>query len=254
MYTKVYSFFTISFTLLALSGCSDSYENTSHAYNPAWVTISVPSTNPYTYDKELLHMSGSAFISPDWSRCCSGSYTDTGVTVRWANTTTDISGSATQYIQYGYILGYPYIKSHSWAADVPLAMGSNSISITASDPEYSDTEKITVVRTLDTTPPYVTYTDPENNESNVSIYTTKVFALFNEDINCSALPVDVFSLEDDSNVLVAGNLSCYNNVLDFDVLQTLASSTLYTVTIKAGVKDSVDLNMSEDYQWSFTTY
>jgi len=238
---------------MMFTSCSDTYDNNdAYTYNPAWVTITVPSTNPYTIDKEVVHLTGGAFISDGWSRCCSGSASDTGVTVTWRNATTGTGALATQYVQYGTFLGTPYIKSHSWAADIPLAMGSNSISVTAYDPEYRDTDNITVIREADTTPPYVIYVRPNNQSSGVSV-NPYISASFNESLNCNSVQADTLTLKDEFGVFATGTLSCSNQVIIFDLLQELAFDTLYTVTIKAGIKDLVDLNMTDDYQWSFTT-
>ena len=155
------SIITGIFLTLVLTSCSDSGEAyESQPYNPAWVEINSPSADPIVIDRESIYLSGSAFISDDWYRCCSGSPTDTGVTVTWSNLTTGTSASAHQYVTYSSFFGYVYISSHTWSADIPLVMGSNKIRITAYDPEYSNTDTITAIREIEKTPPVISSTIP----------------------------------------------------------------------------------------------
>ncbi len=53
-----------------------------------WASIASPSPPQATTEFVSITMRGRAFISPSPSRCCTGSVTDTGVTVHWTSTTT----------------------------------------------------------------------------------------------------------------------------------------------------------------------
>jgi len=100
-----------------------------------FVTIDSP-TSAASYDSvcETVPLSGTAFISPTWWHCCSGSASDTGVTVTWTNSATGVSQPAHQDVDICYLLGTPYLCNHTWSASVPLVLGYNPIKVTASDP------------------------------------------------------------------------------------------------------------------------
>jgi hypothetical protein len=113
-----------------ISGCGGGGDDVQIALpppSPAFVTLDT--YDPSTVCNEAW-LSGTAFISPTWWRCCSGSATDTGVTVTWSNAAIQQSGIASQAVQYGVLLP---LYNHTEAV-VPLARGDNPITITATDP------------------------------------------------------------------------------------------------------------------------
>ncbi|MGA1794922.1 MAG: hypothetical protein ACMUIL_03585 [bacterium] len=100
-----------------------------------WVTIEEPTTEPATSTNcDSIYIGGEAFISPTWYRCCSGSAEDTGVTVTWRNITSGEGGNADQDVDICYFFGSPYLCNHRWGATIPLTLGENQITVTASDP------------------------------------------------------------------------------------------------------------------------
>jgi hypothetical protein len=122
--------------LLTLAGCSGSGgDAVPPGPSGGWVTITSPSDSgsATTYCSSIT-LSGEAFISTDYYRCCSGSATDTGVTVSWENLVTGTSGTASQSVDYCYLFGTPYLCNHTWYAEVPLILGDNLIQLTATDP------------------------------------------------------------------------------------------------------------------------
>jgi hypothetical protein len=123
--------------LLTLTGCSDSGDGvvSFSALSGGWVTITSPSDSgsATTYCSSVT-LSGEAFISTDYAHCCSGSATDTGVSVSWENQASGTRGAASQSVDYCYLFGTPYLCNHSWYATVPLLLGDNLIQITAIDP------------------------------------------------------------------------------------------------------------------------
>jgi hypothetical protein len=98
--------------------------------SPAFVTISSPSANNTTTVCDSIDFTGTAFISPKFFHCCSGSGSDTGVTVTWSNAANGQTGSANQKVDelFGILV------NHTWSASVPLALGNNPVTITATDP------------------------------------------------------------------------------------------------------------------------
>lgn len=125
--------------LLASSGCSrsDSPGSTGPA-NPAFVHINSPTTLPdWLAACSQLLLSGDASISNEWWSCCTGTTPDlTGVLVTWQNTTTGQSGTASQYVHICSFFSTSWpCQPHTWAANVPLAVGVNAIVITATHKE-----------------------------------------------------------------------------------------------------------------------
>lgn len=100
-----------------------------------FVTITDPtSDSKTTTDCNEIYLSGDAFISKTWSRCCLYSAEDTGVTVTWENKTSGASGRTEQSVDYCGFLGHYYLCDHTWSVTIPLVLGDNNITITASDP------------------------------------------------------------------------------------------------------------------------
>jgi hypothetical protein len=112
------------------------------------VTISYPTADPRASTNcNSIFLSGEAFISPKWWRCCSGRPEDTGVTVTWENLTTGKTGITTQEVDVCHLFGTPYLCHHTWMTTIPLVVGDNQITITASDPAgVTGQDSITVVK------------------------------------------------------------------------------------------------------------
>lgn len=148
---RVSSITVFLFLIIGLWSCGggDSGNSNINSIGGGWVTIDEPTTVlTYTSSCNSIHLGGEAFISPTWSKCCSGSADDTGVTVTWNNVTTGVSGNAFQSIDICYFyFYYPYLCHHRWSATVPLILGDNLITITASDPSgIKGWESITVTK------------------------------------------------------------------------------------------------------------
>jgi len=129
-------------------GGESSGDNTSEINN-GWITIDYPtSESSFTTNCNGVYLSGEAFISPTWWRCCSGSAEDTGVTVTWENTSTGESGSASQDVDICGLLSY-FLCDHTWNASVSLRLGDNHIVVTASDPAgNTGSDSITVTKPI----------------------------------------------------------------------------------------------------------
>lgn len=123
--------------LFVLAGCGggDGDADEAPVAGGGWIYITVPTPEPTYIDFcNSSYLAGDAFISPEYSHCCSGSAEDTGVTVSWYNASTGVGGAALQQVEICYLLGQPYLCNHSWSATVPLAIGVNEIRVTATDP------------------------------------------------------------------------------------------------------------------------
>lgn len=97
--------------------------------SPAWVTIDPPASQTTVCNE--VQLTGDAFISPTLWHCCGGTAAGmTAVTVTWRNETTGDAGSAIQSVQTGLVVP---LFDHEWTATVPLAPGSNALTVTATD-------------------------------------------------------------------------------------------------------------------------
>lgn len=134
--------------LLALAGCGGGGGDSDEPPAPSggWVTITTPTTEPeFTEYCNEAYLAGEAFVSPDWSAVGSDGTVVTGVTVTWYNAATGASGAATQRADICYLLGTPYPCNHTWSASPALAVGTNEIRVTATDPDgRTGTDAITI--------------------------------------------------------------------------------------------------------------
>lgn len=222
--------------------------------NPAWVKISIPNTDPAHTSNENELISGTAFISPDYYHCCSGSAEDTGVTVTWKNVTTGASGSANQYVQYCTLLGSTYVCEHYWSALIPLIMGSNEIIVTASDPAYSNIDTLTIIReeaVEDTEPPIIVSVMPLDQFTNVAI-NSLITITFNEKMDSSTLNTNTITLNSIDGGTV-GTVTYVDTTATFSPTTNLSYNTLYTACVTAGIEDLAGNALSDEYCWSFTT-
>lgn len=220
-------------------------------YNPAWIEITSPGTNPAYTSNENELISGTAFISPDWYHCCSGSAEDTGVTVTWENVTTGASGSANQYVQYCNLLGQTYVCEHYWSTYIPLTIGSNEIIVIASDPAYSDIDTLTIMReeaVEDTEPPIIVSVLPLDQSTNIAV-DTLITITFNEKMDSSTINTDTITLTGET----IGTVTYIDTTATFSPANNLTYNTLYTACVTTGVKDLAGSMLSDEYCWSFTT-
>lgn len=118
------------------------------AYTPpapvGWVSIEPPASSATICNEVLL--SGEAFISPTYWYCCGGTAAEmTAVTVNWRNDTTGAAGTASQTVQTGLLVP---LYDHRWTATVPLQMGTNRVTVTATDPAgLSGTDQVSIDKT-----------------------------------------------------------------------------------------------------------
>lgn len=217
------------------------------------VSIEQPTTAPtYTTDGSTVPMKGKAFISPTHWRCCTESATDTGVTVSWVNANSGGAGSTTQRAVYCWLFQF-FLCDHEWDASVSLVMGSNAITVTASDPSGRVGSKTLVVtRVPDITPPNVSTTSPLNGATGIAVESS-ILAIFSEPVDPATINAATFFVRDASNNPVGGVVTSAGNQATFTPFNPLAPSTVYTATVGSGVKDLIGLTVPADHAWSFTT-
>ena len=219
-----------------------------------WITLTYPDAGgSYTTSAPTVTLYGEAFVSPTWWRCCSGSATDTGVTVTWANTTTGTSGAAFQRVTYSCLFSSCWISTHTWQASIDLVVGENLITVTATDPAGNlGRVRITVTRTPDVAPPTVLSTAPANGATGVST-SSALEVRFSELMDPASLNVSTIVIQDDSGNMVSGNVGYAAGVATFTPAGGLKGLTLYRAEITTGVKDIAGNALAAPYLWSFTT-
>lgn len=215
-----------------------------------WITISGPSTT----DSSTALVSGEAFVSPTWWRCCTGDASDTGVTINWSNATTGASGTASQTPQYGWLFQYFLLSSQIWNASIPLAVGSNVITVTATDPSDNlGRASLTVTRTPDITPPTISATSPLNQATGVPL-DASLSATFSEPMDPATIDGTSFVLFDSNNNAVAGTVTYTGRTATFDSINILAGASTYTARITMAARDLAGGNpLASDFVWTFST-
>lgn len=246
-------------SLVGCSSGSDS-DDTSPPIDPqcnsrnsgGWISVTTPENCPSQTEASSEHVAGEAFISDSWYRCCSGSATDTGVTVNWMNETCSESGAAYQSVRYCWFFG-TYLCDHSYWANIPLAMGENRIIVTASDPSGdSGQSTITITRIPETTPPTVISTLPEDQGVDISP-NQLVVASFSEEIDPATVNNNTFTLTDSSGNPVNGTITYNAQNATFTPDTLLGYSTQYDAALSTAITDLSGNSLQSPYMWQFTT-
>jgi len=219
------------------------------------VRIEAPAQNPYATDRDSVLLSGSAFVSPTHYRCCSGSAADTAVSVGWSNSAGG-GGSASQSVRYCSFFGFGPVGlcEHTWSTWVPLAVGSNIITISAHDTDGNvGYDSIRVTRVPDTTPPSVSSTYPADRAANVP-ENSSVAVAFSESIDPASITPDAVTVTDNAGNQVSGTVTATGAYgARFAVAGAFGKNTTHTATIGTGVRDTSGNALQSPYVWSFTT-
>ncbi len=220
-----------------------------------FVTIESPTdVSSFTTEESSVVLRGPAFISPDRFVCCSGSATDTAVTVTWTNSTGG-GGAASQSVNicpgfFGFGMG---LCDHTFSAEIPLTLGANVIQVSATDGgRHSGTDTITVTRNRETTPPTVTSTNPVNLATNVAV-NRSISVTFSEAMDNTSITPATFTLRDNAGGLVAGTITIANRTATFQPAGFVAAFTLHTATVSTGVRDAGGNPLTAAHSWAFTT-
>jgi Big-like domain-containing protein/Kelch motif protein len=216
-----------------------------------WVTIENPTaSSSFTTNDESILMSGAAFISPTWWSCCSGDAVQlTGVTVTVTNAATGVSERARQTVQF---CPFFILCGHTWSQLVDIVIGTNVVTVTASDHAGNlGTAILTVTRPPDFTPPTVSSTNPAANALGVAL-DAPITAIFSERMTSATINTSTFLLSDANNTLVAGTVTYADRTATFTPSSDLVSNMAYTATITTGVKDESGNALKNPYSWTFT--
>ena len=218
-----------------------------------WVTIEAPQSSTYTTEESSIVISGTAFISPDTFRCCSGSPSDTGVNVSWSSST-GASGTTSQGVDYcTFFLGPPYLCDHTWSVRIALALGTNVIRVTASDGgRNSGSDGITITRNAERTPPTVVSTDPANGATNVPV-NRSLRATFSEPMDNATITSATFTVRDGLGNVVPGTVTITDRTATFQPAAFLVGFTPHTATLSTGIRDTSGNALTAAHAWTFTT-
>ncbi len=99
--------------------------------------------------------------------------------------------------------------------------------------------------------PVVVLTNPINNATNVPV-NGKISVKFNEVMDPSSFTSETYVLTLGTSA-VAGTISVVDSIATFTPSAAFAANTLFTATVKTGVKDKAGKNPASNYVWSFTT-
>lgn len=203
--------------------------------NSGWVGITSPSP-PVTVDSSPITLTGDAFISPSVSW-----YDEThgvsGVTVTWRNETTGASGPANTSVECGWFI-IPFCVDN-WSAGVPLGVGENHITISASDTDgNSGTASITVTLTPPVAPKAITtfsFADPAATGA-INEAEKTIFVLVPQGTDVTSLIADFtttgISVKVGSTTQVSGTTrNDFTNPVVYTVTGSDSLTALYTVTV-----------------------
>jgi hypothetical protein len=101
------------------------------------------------------------------------------------------------------------------------------------------------------TPPTVSFTDPANTATGVSL-NQKIAATFSKTMDASTFTTPSFTLTQ-GTTSITGFVSYSGTTAIFAPANNLTPNTIYTATISAGVKDLSGNALGSNYVWSFTT-
>lgn len=219
------------------------------ASNSLWIA-SPTSADTYQTDNTAVSLGGGSFV-PAGSECTGIVGTmPAGYQVTAYNAATGASVSADFYL--GCLLQVKVIWE---TAPIPLVLGSNTITVTATDSSGNTAQDtIVVTRVADATPPTVVSTAPVGGATGISV-DTDVVVTFSEDMNATTIGSSSFQLRGAANNVVSALVSydATNLRARLDPIPQLAYSTTYTATLTSAVQDGGGNGLAVDYSFSFTT-
>ena len=209
-----------------------------------------PASGTYQTDQLTVALSGNAF-PPAGASCLPPTPLPSEYKVTWTNNSTGATDNASRGLNC-FLVGFLF-----WdATNIPLAMGENSITVTAIDGAGNvGRDTIVVTRLPDTTPPTVISVSPGSGAINVGRSTT-VTVTFSEAMDQSTINATTVGLNDGANNLVTAGVSYDSISLSATLVPSslLAPNTTYQVTVTTGVRDASGGNaLATPYTFFFTT-
>ncbi|WP_150913914.1 ice-binding family protein [Marinobacter halotolerans] len=143
--------------------------------------------------------------------------------------------------------GGGFSDSTAYTAVITTAVESAGGKSLAGNYEWSFTTGVSV----DSTPPVVISTDPEDTATDVAI-NRNISADFSEAMNAASINSSTFSITDGSSPVI-GTVELTGSTAVFTPENNLATSTLYTATLNTDVTDLAAVALAADEVWTFTT-
>jgi hypothetical protein len=220
--------------------------------NNSGLVISKPASGAYQTDRPTVTLGGSSF-GPAGTACptlAGDGVLPGGYRITWSNNSTGATGSGSARI----ICVAGFYGDAGWSAkDIPLALGENSITVTASDGVgHSAQDTIVVTRVPDTTPPSVASVVPADKGACAALEGT-ISAEFSEAINSATVNESSFVLMDNMGAPVPGVVTASDASATFTPSVALALDASYRATITSAVTDLAGNAPTSDFTWSFTT-
>jgi len=262
---------TLVGVICACGGGDDGFEWTvtqdPNQGGDGWVSIDESSVPTGSTGSTSVFLQGTAFRTDSFV-CCSGSaVSDTGVSVAWTNTTTGLSGPATQEFAVDYV-GFFYFLQHTWSARIPLAAGDNVIQLRASDnagnfgiatatvTRFSSTASAPSGGTTPAPDPgtavRIASMDPVPNATGVP-FNQATTIVFDAPVNGATVTSATVMLQDASGNSVEATVAYATLIATLDPVHDLAPQSSYQVLVTNGVLDLAGNALATTYSWIFTT-
>jgi N-acetylneuraminic acid mutarotase len=214
-----------------------------------WI-VSPTSGGAYQTESDSVSLSGGAF-APSGSNCPGLIGTmPSGYQMNVYNAANGMSA----YI--GFYLGCLLQVNVIWeTAPIPLVLGSNTITVTATDPAGNTAQDtIVVTRVPETTPPTVVSTSPVAGATDVPV-TASVTVTFSEAMDAATLNASTFTLKNSLNAPVAASVSydVASRQARLTPSSQMAYGTGYVATVGTGARDASGNALAASHVFSFTT-
>ncbi len=242
------------FMPLALAGCHAGEDAPPDGHG-GWLKASTTTLFQGVDGGGHAFIGGTAFVSPGYvavrqSGVCGllCTYDDAypGVDVAWTNHTLGTAGPAGS--SYGTATGW----QHAWSASVPLAMGLNTIVVSARDPAGTSASVTLTVTYVDVTAPTVKVMSPAAGATGIA-GGTSIAATFSEEMEPGSISTATFLLREAGGDLVSGSVGFAGRVATFTPTARLRGLTTYEVDLTSGMKDLVGNALETTRSWTFTT-
>lgn len=139
----------------------------------------------------------------------------------------------------------------SWKATVPLAPGTNAITVSATDNAPSpNTSRQTLSITYDAVPPAVVQTYPSEGNTGITVGSA-ISVLFNEAMTPETLTSATFTNAQGISGTVSYDAA--SHTATFTPRAPLSYLTTYTFTLTSGIRDTAGNALNPPVTWSFTT-
>jgi hypothetical protein len=215
------------------------------------LSIVNPTSGNYQTDRPTVTLSGNAFIPAGAGCTVPPTPFPAGYQVTWSNNSTGSAGNGARGLNC-----FLFVFVFWDAVNIPLAMGANSITVTASDGAGNvGRDTIVVTRIPDSTPPSVNTVSPANGSTGVGINAIASVS-FSEEMDPLTINTATFTLRDGANPPVPATVTYNSSSRSVTLRPTslLAFNTTYQATVTTGVRDAAGGNaLADPYTFSFTT-